>query len=150
VFSSGKMGRVLEVSGRLENLKLAVYAYEYVHNFLSNSWEKYKADHDVSSRQRSSFMCGILEGFMAKLKSAVNSGLPETRKQPSCSVILSKDQGLRRYMKDKYPLITKRRVAHSAGDPNVRRDGRKIGKKLVIHKPIAKRAGNRRKAMKSR
>jgi hypothetical protein len=135
VIEKEKAGTVLELSGTVENLRIATYVHGFVHHFIESCWEEYKGRKRGVARRRSDYAVGILEGFRSKLIAATKrkdvSGSPG--KLP---LIKSQDPLLNQYMRQRYPrtiTVGGRAVAQNEG---VVSDGMAVGKSLVIHHAI--------------
>ncbi len=61
------MGRVLEISGTLQNVKIASYVYDFVHNYINSSWAIYNKNKKHSRYRKTDFATGIIDGFTSKL-----------------------------------------------------------------------------------
>jgi len=73
----GKFGRILEITGRYENLRIASYVHDFIERFVQVEWERYSAGpaRGLSRRRRTDFAVGILTGFIRKLESG-RAGAP--------------------------------------------------------------------------
>lgn len=141
VLEKGAMGSVLEITGTIPNIKIASYVYDFVRRFIASQWSQYNSDKGLNRYRRTDFAVGIIEGFCSKLKCQ-----DETHKRAEKRYGLMKIQDplLRDYMAYKYPRTMKSSRRVSNQDGNVLKDGRSIGRKLVIHKGISEKASNRR------
>jgi hypothetical protein len=141
VLIKGKMGRVLEISGTDQNVKLASYVYDFVRRFIDREWKEYNEQKGLGRRRRADYAAGIIEGFRSKLTSQ------STRKSKGGKRALIKlgDPLLERYVAYRYPRTVSEKRVVSGKDEKVAYDGREAGKKLVIHKGITERKRNRRR-----
>jgi hypothetical protein len=133
VIAKGKMGRVLEISGTLQNLKLAEYVHGFIVHFIDAQWRKYNYNKKLNRFRKTDFAVGIIEGFRDKLESNI------TRKKTQRAIfalIQKGDPQLEKYFKFKYPHTASLKKTAAQQDAGVLRDGKKIGKKLVIAKGI--------------
>ena len=141
VLGKGKMGSVLEITGTIQNIKIAGYVYDFVRRFIDSQWAQYNKDKGLNRYRKTDFAVGIVEGFSSKLKSQ-----DEKKKgvKKRYGLIKIEDPLLQNYMAYRYPRTMKfnRRVSNQDG--NVLKDGRSIGRKLVIHKGVSEKARNRR------
>jgi hypothetical protein len=136
----GRMGRVLEISGTIPNVKLASYVHDYVQSFIQSQWRAYNGDKGLSHYRRTDFAVGVVEGFRSKLELQ-----REERDKPESSLTLRKmeDPLLKEYLKYRYPHTTLVKAGAGRQDPGVRKDGKRIGKNLVISKAIVEEAKRR-------
>lgn len=133
VVEKGKMGRVLEITGTIQNIGLASYVYDFVQHFIDSQWNIYNKNKKRDRSRKTDFSVGILEGFRSKLESQ-----QEVRKKEGNKLGLIKleDHLLQKHMAYKYPHTSTIRRRVSSRDENAVRDGICVGKKLVIAKGI--------------
>ena len=63
-----KEGRALEICGREEDLEIASYVYDFIHNHLTFAWKRYKkATQAKGLKKRLSFCLGLVQGFAQRL-----------------------------------------------------------------------------------
>jgi len=123
-----RMGRVLEISGRRENVLTAMHVHDYIRRFEKNQWLIYRKEHSQRIR-RSDFTTGILEGFRQSLsKRAARKPDGDEIKD----LVKAEDRRLGEYIKWKYPSVVQFRTAGRVRDANVVRDGRRIGNRITI------------------
>ncbi len=134
----GKMGRVLEISGTLPNLKTAHYVYEFVRRFIHSQWAVYNQNKGLSRQRRTDFALGILEGFRWKLE-AVHQG----KNGSPFALVKIESPSLKKYFSYHYPHTARVKAGNSARDPRVIKDGRNVGKNLVVYRPIEHKEKNR-------
>ncbi len=137
VLEKGKMGRVLEISGTEKNVRIASYVYDFVNRFIDSQWRRYNKGKNLGRYRRSDFAFGILEGFDAKLKSQSKKRTAKT----GYGLIKLEDPLLEQYKAYRYPRIRKSRGNAVQEDEQVRKDGEKVGDKLIISKGIHRRGG---------
>jgi len=130
VLEKKKMGRVLEVSGTLPNLRVAGYVYHFVSRFIQSKWKEYKAERNLTRRRQTDFALGVIEGFRSKLKS-VHGARPA-----SDALLRLENPQLQKFIADKYPRTAKISGGRIRQDRQVLEDGRKAGKMLVIAKGV--------------
>lgn len=133
VVAKGKMGRVLEISGTAQNIKIAGYVHDFICQFIEAQWLEYNRQKRLNRHRKTDFSVGIIEGFRDKLRSGT---VAKTEKKDIFAVIKKGDPLLNKYFKFKYPNIASVRTSATHQDAGVLLDGRKIGKKLVIAKGI--------------
>jgi hypothetical protein len=141
VLEKGKMGRVLEISGTDQNVKLASYVYDFVRRFIDQQWKEYNEHKGLSRRRKTDYATGIIEGFRSKLSS---QNKKKTRGGKRALIKLG-DPLLEKYVAYRYPRTVSERRVMSGKDEKVASDGRETGKKLVIHKGITEKTRDRRR-----
>ena len=136
VLNKAKMGRVLEISGSIQNLKLASYVYDFIQRYIHKQWLLYNRTRRLNRCRKSDFAVGIIEGFRTQLTSHVRQN---KTMQTNVAIIRKADSALEQYFKHKYPHTAKIRKVVSQPHQRVLKDGEKLGKKLVITKGISGR-----------
>ncbi len=132
----GKMGRVLEISGTIQNIKMASYVHDFVQNFIRSQWFDYNKDKRLNRFRQSDFAVGIIEGFRSKLES------PKKGKDPT-ALMKIEDPQLTKYFSYRYPRTVQIQRGARGRDEKVLKDGKRIGRSLVIAKGISESTGNR-------
>ena len=130
VLEKKRMGRVLEISGTLPNLRVAGYVYEFVSRFIQSQWREYNGTRNLNRRRRTDFALGVIEGFRSKLKSG--NGTAAT----PAALLRIENPLLEKFMAYKYPRTAKISGGRIRRDRQVLEDGRKAGRMLVIAKGI--------------
>jgi hypothetical protein len=131
---AGKLGRVLEISGTVENVKMADHVHAFLNRAIDEQWALYKAGRALGKLQRADFALGLVEGFREKL--AARDKAEESADRPSSALVKAADVRLSAYLKERYPRLRSigrrgRRIdrhAHSAGH--------KAGRSTILNKPI--------------
>ena len=137
VIEKAKMGRVLEITGTIQNLKIASYVFDVVKNYINSEWRTYNKNKGLNFYRKTDFAVGIIRGFSRKLKSQQSSLTgPQAG---TVALIKLKDRQLEDYYHFRYPKISKLSRANSNVDSGVISDGMKTGKKLVISKGVEER-----------
>jgi len=141
VFEKEKMGRVLEITGTARNVQMAAYVYDFVRHFIDSQWIHYNRNRRFNRYRKTDFAVGIIEGFRSKLER--NS---QTNRHASTDRVLMKieDPLLVAYTGHKYPHTKSFRPKAAGRDPAVARDGRRIGRDLVISKGITEKGVSRK------
>ncbi len=136
VVEKGKMGRVLEISGTLKNVRIASYVHDFVRRFIDSQWHAYNKDKGLNRFRKTDFAVGIIEGFRSKLRLQ-----SEERKETRGKLALIKIQDplLQKHMDYRYPRTTSIRGKALRNDQQVWKDGITAGKELVIFKGITKK-----------
>jgi len=140
VIEKQKMGRVLEISGTIQNLKIANYVHHFIRTFIEAQWCKYNRNKGLNRYRKTDFAVGIIEGFRNKLQLSV---LKKKTKKDTFPLIKKGDPQLEKYFKFKYPHTASVKKAASKQDTRVLNDGKKLGKKLVISKGISEQKGGK-------
>jgi hypothetical protein len=131
VIDKGKMGRVLEISGTAQNIKIACYVNDFVKRFIDFQWEKYTKNKRLNRYQKTDFAVGIIEGFRSKLELQAPK-----RTKKKMALIQLQDSHLREYVNYKYPRTAAMKLGALRNDRTVLTDGIGIGKKMIISKGI--------------
>jgi len=133
VLAKGKMGRVFEISGIPENVKIASYVYDFVKNTIDMHWRRYNRREMLNRYRKTDFAVGLIEGFCNKL--AAQKQRPSHREKTT-DLVTVEDPMLNVYMSHKYPRTRTFQRAASNQDDQVLKHGFEIGKDLVISKGI--------------
>ena len=141
VVDKGKMGNVLEISGTIQNIKIAHYVYDFVQQSINSQWDEYNKDNGLNRYRKTDFAMGIIQGFSSKLKSQSKRSRKVKDKR---SLIRIEDPLLKKYVGYKYPRTHSVKGKALSHDRNVLKDGVSVGTKLVISKGITERGKNRR------
>ncbi|MGD9280491.1 MAG: DUF2786 domain-containing protein [Desulfobacterales bacterium] len=136
VIEKQKMGRVLEISGTVQNLKIAEYVHDFIVQFIDAQWLKYNHNKKLNRFRKTDFAAGIIEGFRSKLESNV---VKRKITKDIFALVRKADPQLENYFTFRYPHTTSVKKTASRQDVRVLNDGKKIGKKLVIAKGISQR-----------
>jgi hypothetical protein len=147
VLERGKMGRVLEISGTMHNIKIACYVHDFVRHFINSQWLRYNQDKRLNRYRKADFAVGIIEGFRSKLKSrhAAKTKAADTRLfvprggGRERELIKIADPLLLEYAAHRYPHTTSFRRKVSSQDDTILKDGMKVGRKLVVSKGITEK-----------
>jgi hypothetical protein len=125
-----KMGRVLEISGTLANIRVASYVYDFVSRFIRAQWQEYNSGKNLNRRRQTDFALGITEGFRSKLRSG-NGATDSSR-----ALIRLQDPQLEQFFSYKYPRTVRIKGGRIRQDPRVVHDGKEVGRRLVISKGL--------------
>ncbi|MGD8524002.1 MAG: DUF2786 domain-containing protein [Desulfobacterales bacterium] len=136
VLAKAKMGRVLEISGTIQNVEIASYIYDVIRQYIDSQWPDYNDARKLRHHRKSDFAVGIIEGFRSKLESHVKGN---TAAEAEFAMIYRTDPGLEQYCKYRYPSTRKINKAVSHRNATVLNDGKEIGKRLIIAKGIAEK-----------
>jgi hypothetical protein len=139
VLDKGKMGSVLEISGTLQNVRIASYVHDFVKRFIDSQWQRYNKKRGLNRYRKTDFAVGILKGFRSKLKS---QDTQRKRHKGKWGLIKVEDPLLQKHAKYKYPYTVSIRGKVLRGYKDVLRDGISIGKNMVISKGITEKGGS--------
>jgi len=141
VMEKGKMGRVLEISGTAQNVRMASYVYDFVKHFIDSQWYDYNKDKGLNRYRKTDFAVGIIEGFCSKLKLQT-----EEKKKVKSKLALTKTQDplLQEHVGYRYPHTVSVRGKALRNDKHVLKDGISVGKELVIFKGITEKGASGR------
>jgi hypothetical protein len=126
VFSYGKFGFYLEIIGSRENVEVAEYIAQYLNNELENIWEKQKLS---GSSQKNSFMDGLCEEFIAKLKR-------EKEIYCSGSQLIKINEELNQMVNMVYPRLTTKKFFKGNNCERAKNLGKMEGANLKIRKGL--------------
>ncbi len=132
VLEKGKRGNVLEMTGTIQNVKIAVYVHDFVRRYIDSQWAKYNGNKRLNRYRKSDFAVGIIEGFRSKLESQHS----KNRTGRKHELVKIEDPLLKKHISFKYPRTVSVRQNALRRDRHVLDDGMRIGKKLVISKGI--------------
>ncbi len=140
VLEKGKRGNVLEMTGTIQNVKIALYVHDFVKHYVDSQWEKYNVNKRLNRYRKSDFAVGIIEGFRSKMESQHS----RRRAGRKLALVKIEDPLLKEHVSFKYPRTINVRQNALRRDRNVLDDGMRIGKKLVISKGIEERGRSKR------
>jgi hypothetical protein len=138
VLERERMGRILEISGTLPNVRIASYVFDFVRRFISGKWTEYSRGKSLSRYRLTDFSLGIIEGFRSKMESNGGNG-----KEAFRALVKKEDPFLKEYLAYRHPRLATLRSGRGRHDAGIRRDGKSIGKDLVISKGVMEGTGNR-------
>jgi len=131
VLDRGRMGRVLEISGTIENVRVAHYIHDFVIRHIAAEWEHYRPGNVILRGDRSTFAVGLLTGFAEKLRSQRAAPRQATR-----ALVKLEDPQLEEYFGRRYPHTVNSRSRGWSPDTEVFEEGRHRGRVLVIHRGV--------------
>jgi len=142
--------KVIDIMGRTENVEVAEFVYYFLENKIMSLWNENKDKlNGHGLRARNSYLNGLLQGFYDKLLQQ-NSAQRASygRSGVSCSdttsvMVVDSDAGLEHYVKQCYPRLSKYSVSTVKMDLDIYSQGMVDGKKIVLHKGVHSRDGNR-------
>ena len=139
VMEKGKMGRVLEISGTVQNARIASYVYDFVRHFIDSQWYEYNKDKGLNRYRKTDFAVGIIEGFRSKLKLQTEK---KKKIKSKLALIKIQDPLLQEHIDYKYPHTASVGGKALRKDKNVLKDGINVGKELIIFKGISDKGTN--------
>ena len=141
VMEKGKMGRVLEITGTLQNIRMADYVHDFIKHFIDAQWDLYNRGKGLNRYRKTDFAVGVIEGFRSKL----NASKPTkgAGRKPH-GLIQINDPLLTKHFNYKHPKTTSVRGKVLRNNRHILKDGVDIGKKLVIYKGISKKGKDRK------
>lgn len=143
VLEKGKMGRVLEISGTIENIETATYVHDFVRNHIDLQWDRYNRSQALNRYRKTDFAVGVIQGFGNKLR---NREQKKIQVGAEMSIIKVEDPQLGAFMQYKYPHTKSfRRITRNWND-KIMQDGYHIGEKLVVARGIVQRQNHSKPA----
>jgi hypothetical protein len=145
VVEKGKMGRVLEISGTLQNLKIAKYVYDFVKHFIDSQWDIYNQKKGLNRYRKTDFALGVIEGFSLKLRlQAQKQNKQQHNITTNLALTKTRDPLLQEHIDYRYPYISKVRGKILREDKHVMQDGICLGKRLIIYQGITEKGTSRK------
>ena len=135
VLNKGKMGRVLELNGTIQNVESAGYVYDFIKHFIDSQWDGYNKNKKLNRFRKTDFAVGIIEGFRSKLEIQKE----ENKKEDKLGLMKLADPLLKRFTVYRYPHTVSIRKKAASLDEVVLNDGMSIGRNLVIAKGITEK-----------
>jgi hypothetical protein len=128
-----RMGTVLEITGRMHNVRTASYVHDFVMRFIEGRWKEYTGAAPLNRHRKSDFSMGIIQGFRKKISDGATSGQNPGR---GLSLVALKDRELENQVAYQYPHLRKIRGRAVRRDEKVIRDGIAVGRNLILHRGI--------------
>lgn len=127
----GKPGKIVEISGTRENVRMASYIADFLRRSIR---EQVKSRRIRLKRVQDDYAQGFLKGVRDKLagqQAAWVESVPET-----AALIRKGDEALRVYFRKRYPRLRTRYLRGRRRDEDAYHAGIRDGRSLVIHKPV--------------
>lgn len=122
----GKRGHVLEICGKLANVEIAAYAFDFLNRTAARLWREHQVLHGIrSNRDRRVFHAGVMSGFHDKLNR-------QKQRHAEEGLVWLGDPALHAYFKQRHPRARWTRSTSSQGDP-AHAAGREAGSRIVLH-----------------
>ena len=135
-------GRALEISGRIENLRMANYVHGFLHRVIDEQWRTFKRDNDCTHHHKMDFALGLIDGVRGRLEGASEAVVSTER--GAKALVLKGQQDLRTYIEQRYPRLQSCGHRGRLINERVHRAGKKVGQQTVISKPVENGTGSRR------
>lgn len=120
---------VLEVCGSPENVEMAAYVWDFLHQAGERLWLRHKREQGiVGDRDRRRFLAGVATGFHRKQGA-------QRRENEAAGLVWSGDPRLKAWYRRRHPSVRKGRGAGVVADDSYRA-GIAHGAELVLHKPV--------------
>jgi hypothetical protein len=139
-----KIGQVAEICGRTEDLEIAQYVHDFLHNHLSSMWRIHKKENQLKGlSERLSFSLGVVNGFAQQLKHKrhhveqqlkTSSHAVSNQISMQCLLVRSQEE-LQSYLHKRYPRIHESKVSQWTPTTSYY-SGYQKGKKLNLHKAV--------------
>jgi len=140
VLEKGRMGRVLEISGTRENVRIADYVHAVICRYIDKAWADYQRNKALNRYRKTDFAVGIIEGFKATLQQATTT---YSRSADTHLPATIEDHALSRYVAHRYPHVRSFSRRGPGHDARVLADGTESGRRLIIARGISRRDGFR-------
>ncbi len=130
-----KHGTILEILGRLENIMVSDFVYNFLIQQSEILWQQYKRKLQLKgSREKRSYLYGMLQGFRGKLEKQTKSAAKD--------LIWVGAKPLQCFLKFRHPRIHRSATGGSPIWRGAYMHGQKDGERLTMHKPIHHRSRN--------
>jgi len=139
VLESSSMGKVLEISGAIENVKMADYVHGFMTRVIDEQWGAYKNGKRTGRSQKTDFALGLIKGFREKLD--VSQRKSEAFDVKSAALIKTEDARLRVYIRQRYASLRGISRRGRGVDADAHDAGFKAGLETILHKPVESRSG---------
>jgi hypothetical protein len=146
VKDKGKIGKALEISGKVSNVEIASYVFDYVNSYIEKTWKEFNKTKGLNRYKKSDFAVGIIHGFSQKLEKNTDFSFGEEK--TNLPVCLKSDPDLKKYLLWLYPHLSKR-AKKGKIEKDVYEKGIEKGKKLKISKGITEKKTKITKFIKS-
>ena len=127
------MGRVLEISGTGQNVRIASYINDFIRHFISSQWVQYNRKRCLNRFRRTDFAVGVIQGFRSKLNQET---LKIIEAEDNQSLMKIHNAELEEHIHYKYPRISRIKGRALKNNKSVLKDGISLGKELVVYKGI--------------
>ncbi len=139
----GRMGSVLELLGRPENLRMAEYVHAFVLRYVDDQWHAFQSGRGRGSARRLDFALGVVRGFRDQLDALRGTEDDDTTPAPPRTQALARMESaaLDKFFRYRYPRIR----MQSSGSRQVHaaslEAGHRAGREIELHRPVTAAAG---------
>lgn len=138
--SDGQRGRVLEISGRPENVALAAYAFDFLRATGERLWEAHRRQRGLpGNRQRRTFLAGVMAGFNARLRR-------EATAAEQTGLVWRGDPRLDAWVRVRHPHLRRGRAGTVRGT-TAYWEGHRQGQEILLQRPIQESPGRTRRRL---
>ena len=137
-----RWGKVIEISGRPENLDLAEHVWHFVIDAAERLWEAHRAATDAKGRARGRYLAGVVTGFWEQLEA-------EARACEETGLVWVGDGALEDFVERRFANLQKGRRTSIRTDRHWA-SGRAAGQSLRLRRPVGEEAGNRGRVLERR
>jgi len=138
---TGRPERAVEISGRIENLKMADYAYDYLNRVIEEEWQVFNREKTFSHHARTDFAQGLLRGICERLTASAEKAMSASSQTRALVTRLNAE--LDTYVAHRFPRLRWTSCRGRLVDDHVRRAGEAVGHKTVIFKAVENKPGTR-------
>lgn len=132
----GKKGHVLEICGKLTNVEIAEYAFDFLNQTAERLWCEHKQRAQIrSNRDRRVFLAGVMSGFHEKLNR-------QKQKHAGHGLVWLGDPTVSAYFKQRHPRARMTRTSSSQNAP-AHAAGKAAGNKIVLHRAVTSQDSSR-------
>ncbi len=125
-----RSGMILEIYGTVENVDMAEYVHDYLHNISELLWKQYKSAKGMKgNKHRRTYVYGLLTGFMEKLEN-------QNKSNQSKSLVWKGDPALYSFFRKRNPKIRSRGGVYRKSSTEIFESAHSRGKNLIIHKGV--------------
>ena len=142
--------KTIEILGSKQNIEMAEYVYHFLTNKLDQLWNAYRRQNQqkLSRSSKNSYCVGLVAGFHKKLD-AIKDQHDKKQTSPKQSmtqerqqIVLHNDQMLTQFMRQRFPRIRNIKSKTRLGDHSSYSQGLQDGRKIILHKGLAKNKTN--------
>lgn len=134
VVDRGRMGRILEISGATEHVRMAGYVHDFLRRVIREQWQVFRRGRAVTPGRQVDFALGLVSGFAEKLKTRDGA---LSKDSPAVYALMKRnDPQLTSYIRSRYPRLRKTSGSGRGIDEQVHRAGQAVGRRTILAKPI--------------
>jgi hypothetical protein len=129
--SKVKRGKILEISGAIQNVRMAHYVFEFLRRTIADQVQLKAIGR---KRSQKDYALGFLKGVHEKLEAqrkTLYGTIPD-----AMALVRAGDAGLRTYFRQRYPRLRMTRHWDTQSDAAAHSAGLADGRKVIIHRPI--------------